>query len=71
MQPTYDALSNVIETTTTLPQGTDTQVFCYDDLSRLVWAGSSGTPSCSGAPTPSDTGSLAGTGRAVQRQLQL
>ena len=47
---------------TTLPQGVDTQVFCYDDLARLTWAGSSGTPGCSGAPTPSDTGSLAGTG---------
>jgi len=63
-QPTYDALSNVIATTTTLPQGVDTQVFCYDDLSRLTWAGSRGTPACSGAPTPSDTGSLAGTGAA-------
>lgn len=58
----YDALSNVIENVTTLPQGTDTQVFCEDDLSRLTWAGSSGTPACSGAPTPSDTGGLAGTG---------
>jgi RHS repeat-associated protein len=61
VQPTHDALGNVIETVTTLPQGVDTQVFCYDDLSRLVWAGSTGTPSCAGAPTPSDTGSLAGT----------
>ncbi|HEY7974419.1 MAG TPA: hypothetical protein VID72_03690, partial [Ktedonobacterales bacterium] len=63
-QPTYDALSNVIGVTTTLPQGVDTQVFCYDDLSRLTWAGSSGTPACSGAPTPSDTGSLSGSSAA-------
>ena len=40
----------------------DTQVFCYDELSRMTWGGSSGTPACSGAPTPSDTGSLAVTG---------
>ena len=60
-QPSYDALFNVIQATTTLPQGVDTQVFCYDDLSRLTWAGSSGTPACSGAPTPSDSGSLAGS----------
>ena len=47
---------------TILPQGADTQVFCEDDLSRLTWAGSTGTPACSGAPTPGDTGGLVGTG---------
>ncbi len=65
VQPTYDQLGSVIQTVTTLPQGVDTQVFCYDDLARLVWAGSSGTPTCAGASTPSDTGSLAGTGGAA------
>jgi hypothetical protein len=69
--PTYDALGNVIETVTTLPQGTDTQVFCADDLSRLSWAGSTGTPACADAPTPSDTSGLVGAGRAGERQLQL
>jgi YD repeat-containing protein len=44
VQPTYDALGNVIESVTTLPQGVDTQVFCEDDLSRLTWAGTTGTP---------------------------
>lgn len=42
VQPTYNALGNVIESVTTLPQGVDTQVFCYDDRSRLTWAGSTG-----------------------------
>lgn len=54
---TYDVLGNVTSTTTSLPaasgQGTDTQAFCYDDLSRLVWAGTSGTPPCTAAATPS------------------
>jgi RHS repeat-associated protein len=48
-QPGYDAASNVVGVATTVPGGTDSQQFCYDDLNRLVWAGSSGTPSCSGA----------------------
>ncbi|HEX9039072.1 MAG TPA: hypothetical protein VF808_18970, partial [Ktedonobacterales bacterium] len=69
IQPTYDALSNVIEAVTTLPQGTDTQVFCSDDRSRLTWAGSAGTPACSGAPSPSDTGSLVGTGAQYSAAL--
>jgi hypothetical protein len=44
----YDADSNVTAVTTTLASGTDNQAFCYDDLNRLVWAGSTGTPSCGG-----------------------
>ncbi len=45
-QPSYDAVGNVSGVTTTLPQGTDTQVFCYDEQNRLTWAGSTGTPPC-------------------------
>jgi RHS repeat-associated protein len=61
-QPTYDAVGNVSGETTTLPQGADTQVFCYDEQDRLTWAGSSGTPPCSSSLTPGDTGSLTGSG---------
>ncbi|HEX5159755.1 MAG TPA: hypothetical protein VFW17_21275 [Ktedonobacterales bacterium] len=42
----YDAASNVTAVATTLSAGTDNQAFCYDDENRLVWAGSTGTPSC-------------------------
>jgi RHS repeat-associated protein len=45
---TFDAAGNLTTLATTLSQGTDTQAFCYDDLNRLVWAGSTGTPSCGG-----------------------
>ncbi|HEX5570137.1 MAG TPA: RHS repeat-associated core domain-containing protein, partial [Ktedonobacterales bacterium] len=61
-QPTYDAVGNVTSQTTTLPQGTDTQAFCYDAQNRLIWAGSSGTAPCGNSVTPGETGSLAGTG---------
>jgi RHS repeat-associated protein len=47
-QPSYDAASRVIGITTTLPQGTDVQAFCYDEQNRLTWAGSVGTPPCTG-----------------------
>ncbi len=51
--PTYDAVGNITSETTTLPTGTDVQQFCYDDFSRLTWAGSTGTPPCTGtAITP-------------------
>jgi len=36
---------------TTLQAGTDNQKFCYDDLNRLTWAGSTGTSPCNGAVT--------------------
>jgi RHS repeat-associated protein len=50
---TFDAAGNITGMTTTLPQGTDTQVFCYDEQGRLTWAGSMGTPPCTGtAITP-------------------
>jgi len=45
----YDAVSNVTSVDTTLATGTDNQVFCYDALNRLVWAGSTGAPSCGGS----------------------
>jgi RHS repeat-associated protein len=46
---------------TTLPAGTDNQVFCYDDLNRLTWAGSTGTPSCGTSLTPGSLTSAAYT----------
>jgi RHS repeat-associated protein len=50
---TYDAAGNVSHLTTTLPQGTDQQQFCYDEQNRMTWAGAVGTPPCTGtAITP-------------------
>ena len=51
VQPSYDAASNVIGVNTTLTTGTDNQAFCYDNLERLTWAGSTGTPPCGGGLT--------------------
>ena len=45
---TYDAAGNVASRSTTLPAGTDNQQFCYDEQNRLTWAGSTGTPPCTG-----------------------
>ncbi|MBA2680042.1 MAG: hypothetical protein H0U76_16800, partial [Ktedonobacteraceae bacterium] len=42
----FDATGNVLTTNTTLQAGTDNQAFCYDNLNRLTWGGSSGTPPC-------------------------
>lgn len=53
---TFDAAGNVSTASTTLPTGTDNQAFCYDEQNRLTWAGSAGTPPCTG--TPITTGSL-------------
>ncbi len=53
----YDAASNVTSVATTLTAGTDNQVFCYDDENRLVWAGSTGTPSCGTSLTAGSLGS--------------
>lgn len=36
-QPSYERAGAVIGVMTTLPQGRDAQVFCYDDLARLTW----------------------------------
>ncbi len=47
----YDAVGNVTAVNTTLATGTDNQRFCYDEQDRLVWAGSTGTPSCGGTLT--------------------
>jgi len=46
----YDSASRPTAITTTLPQGTDMQAFCYDEQDRLTWAGSVGTPPCTGTP---------------------
>ncbi|HEY1349190.1 MAG TPA: RHS repeat-associated core domain-containing protein [Ktedonobacteraceae bacterium] len=56
---TYDNVGNVLGlTTSTLSAGgatvTENEAFCYDALSRLVWAGNTGTPTggdhCMSAP---------------------
>jgi YD repeat-containing protein len=57
----YDNVGNVTSVQTTLPAGTDNQVFCYDDLNRLTWAGSTGTPSCGTSLTPGSLTSAAYT----------
>ena len=51
----FDAVGNVLSTTTTLAAGTDNQVFCYDAVNRLTWAGNNATPACGGTVT---TGTL-------------
>jgi hypothetical protein len=45
---TYDNVGIVLQLATTVPTigggtQTDNQSFCYDALSRLIWAGNSGT----------------------------
>lgn len=55
---TFDGASNVISANTTLPSGTDNQVFCYDEQNRLTWAGTGGNPSCG---TPIQQGTLSGS----------
>jgi RHS repeat-associated protein len=45
---TFDGAGNVTTASTTLPAGTDNQAFCYDEQNRLTWAGSVGTPPCTG-----------------------
>jgi RHS repeat-associated protein len=45
----FDGAGNVTTENTTLwPVGTDNQAFCYDEQNRLTWAGSQGTPPCTG-----------------------
>ncbi len=59
----YDPASNVTSLATTQAAvpgttnsgGSETQNFCYDEQNRLVWAGNSGTPTCTGNGTPGDT----------------
>jgi RHS repeat-associated protein len=52
---TFDAAGNVSTANTTLPSGTDNQAFCYDEQNRLTWAGSTGTPPCTGTPISAGT----------------
>ncbi len=54
-QPTYDAVSNIIGVQTNVGGQTDTQQFCYDDLNRLTWSGTNGTPPCSGSTITAGT----------------
>ncbi len=61
---TYDAIGNVATANTTVPAGTDNQVFCYDELNRLTWAGSTGTPACSQSLT---SGTLTSQGALYQQ----
>ena len=55
-QRAFDGAGNVTNETTTFPQGTDAQAFCYDEQNRVTWAGSVGTPPCTG--TAISTGTL-------------
>ncbi|MBF6591604.1 MAG: hypothetical protein IVW57_13915 [Ktedonobacterales bacterium] len=57
----FDAVGNVTSTQMTLPGGTDTQAFCYDEQDRLTWAGSTGTPACGTPLTPGTLTSAAYT----------
>lgn len=52
---TFDGAGNVTSANSTLPAGTDNQVFCYDEQNRLTWAGSTGTPPCTGNAIASGT----------------
>ncbi len=54
-QPTYDAVNTVVGVQTSIGSQTDTQQFCYDDLSRLTWSDTSGTPPCSGTSITAGT----------------
>src|SRR5258708_10915730 len=56
---TFDEVGNVATTSTALPAGTDTQAFCYDEQDRLTWAGSAGTPPCTGTAVGAGTLSAA------------
>jgi hypothetical protein len=44
----FGAAGNVATESMTLPAGTDTQSFCYDEQDRLTWAGAIGTPPSTG-----------------------
>jgi len=52
---TFDGAGNVTTASTTLPLGTDNQAFCYDEQNRLTWAGSVGTPPCTGTAISAGT----------------
>jgi RHS repeat-associated protein len=63
---TYDPASNLTSLATTQAAvtgnsntgGSETQVFCYDEQNRLLWAGNSGTPTCTGNGTPAVSGHI-------------
>jgi hypothetical protein len=38
--------------------GSEKQVFCYDEQNRLLWAGNTGTPTCTGNGTPAVSGHI-------------
>jgi RHS repeat-associated protein len=52
---TFDRAGNVSTASTTLASGTDNQAFCYDEQNRLTWAGSQGTPPCTGSAITAGT----------------
>ncbi|HSR26325.1 MAG TPA: hypothetical protein VLW53_22405, partial [Candidatus Eisenbacteria bacterium] len=52
---TFDGAGNVAAASTTMPAGTDNQAFCYDEQDRLTWAGSVGTPPCTGTAITAGT----------------
>jgi RHS repeat-associated protein len=56
---TFDAAGNVSTSNTILAGGTDNQAFCYDEQNRLTWAGSTGTPPCTGRAISAGTLSAA------------
>jgi RHS repeat-associated protein len=51
----FDAAGNVTTASSTMPAGTDNQAFCYDEQDRLTWAGSVGTPPCTGTAISAGT----------------
>jgi RHS repeat-associated protein len=51
-QRQFDAVGNTIGQQTNIAGQTDNEAFCYDDMNRLTWAGSTGTPSCGQSLTP-------------------
>jgi RHS repeat-associated protein len=59
-QPTYDAADNIVGVKSSLSGQTDLQQFCYDELNRLTWSGTRGTPPCSGVSVPPGTLTAAG-----------
>jgi RHS repeat-associated protein len=56
---TFDAAGNVSTANASLTAGTDKQAFCYDEQNRLTWAGSVGTPPCTGTAISAGTLSAA------------
>ena len=63
---TFDPASNLTSLVTTEGAvtgnsntgGSETQVFCYDEQNRLLWAGNTSTPTCTGNGTPAVSGHI-------------